>query len=206
MLNSRRSERFTLPTPVDATAGLLPVTLIDVSRSGFKVHHQEPLPKGTVFTLRFRWGTSFARVQCTAMWTTVHRLARSTAERPTLSSGLRIESLDPAAERIVSSILGSIPGAIPGAITGAADEVKELAVEPYLFCELVAGSWKQHRTTRRDQPGEGFTVSANEEPAQVERLCSAYASGDSETRKLIRTLAALSIKKQGDDAARTMNA
>lgn len=193
MLNNRRSERFTLPTPIDATAGTLPVTLIDVSRSGFKVHHHEALPKGAAFTLRFRWGSSFVRVSCTAMWTTMHRLARTTSERPTLASGLRIESLDAATERVLAAIVGT------------AEDVPEIEAEPYLFCELVAGAWKQRRTTRRDQPGEGFTVSVNEERAQVERLCAAYASGDGETRKLIRTLAALSIKSQGDDAARTMS-
>lgn len=191
MLVNRRSERFTLPTAIDATAGILPVSLIDVSRSGFKVHHQDQLPpKGETFTLRFRWNGSFVRAQCTAMWTTVQRIARTTTERPTLASGLKIESIDTVSQKTFDALLATFD---------------EKAAEPYLFCELVNGAWQQRRTTRRDQPGEGFTVSINEEPAQVERLCTAYASGDGETRKLIRTLAALSIKSQSDDgAARTM--
>lgn len=181
MLNNRRSERFTLPTAIDAMAGTLPVSLADVSRSGFKVHHQEHLPaKGVVFTLRFRWNGSYVRVQCSTMWTTVYRLARTVSERPTLASGIRIESMDDATVALLEALIASVEG------------------PPYLFCELVAGTWRQQRTSRHDQPGEGFTVSANEEAAQVERLCSAYASGDGETRKLIRTLAALSIKKQGE--------
>lgn len=193
MLVHRRSERFTLPTAIDATAGTLPVSLIDVSRSGFKVHHQEQLPpKGETFTLRFRWNGSFVRVQCTTMWTTVQRIARTTTERPTLASGLKVEAIDTVSQKAFEALL-------------AAFDEKPAAAEPYLFCELVNGAWQQRRTTRRDQPGEGFTVSINEEPSQVERLCSAYANGDGETRKLIRTLAALSIKSQTDDgAARTM--
>ncbi len=189
MLQNRHFERFRFSSPIEATAGTVVVQLVDVSRTGFKVHHQEAMPpKGEPFTLRFRWNGSVARLQCVTMWTMIHRLARSMSERPTLSSGLRIEAVDASSEGLLDAMIASLSGSA----------VDAPAVEPYLFCEFANGSWKQIRTARRDQPGEGFTVSAGEDAAQVARLCSAYASGDGETRKLIRTLAALSIKSQSD--------
>lgn len=186
MPHVRRMERFVLPSPVEATAGAISITLLDVSLNGFKVQHQEQLPpKGEPFTLRFRWNGKPLRLECSTMWTTIHRFARTTSERPTLASGLRIESADASWDRLFETIIASL----------ACDG------DPYLFCELVDGTWRQQRTSRREQPGEGFTVSATEEAAQVQRLCAAYASGDGETRKLIRTLAALSLKSQAEDAA-----
>jgi hypothetical protein len=184
MLQNRRFERVQLPDPVDATAGTICVVLVDVSPTGFKVHHQEQLPpKGEPFALHFAWNGEWIRVQCVTAWTTIHRFARSTSERPTLSSGLRIERADADSERSLAAMITS------------------LTASPYLFCELVGGAWKQSRTSRRDQPGEGFTLSAAEDTAQIEKLCTAYASGDGETRKLIRTLAALSIKSRADSTA-----
>lgn len=187
MSQNRHFERYPFASPIEATAGTTSVLLVDVSRSGFKVRHHDHLPpKGEPFTLRFRWNSVTARLQCTVIWTTTHRLARSASERPTLSSGLRIEAADASSESLLDAMIASL---------------SESADSPYLFCELADGSWRQTRTSRRDQPGEGFTVSAGEDAAQIARLCAAYASGDFETRKLIRTLAALSIKSQADDSA-----
>ena len=182
MLQNRRFDRFQLAKPIDATAGVTAVALMDVSMTGFKVHHHDPLPpKGEPFTLRFRWNMATISMQCVTIWTTIHRLARTTDERPTLSSGLRIENVDAVTEKVLAMMITSLGE------NGASGD------DPYLYCELVNGAWQQRRTSRREQPGEGFTVAAHEDATQVERLCAAYASGDGETRKLIRTMAALSI-------------
>lgn len=166
MPDNRSADRLRLPTPLEATAGTIAVLLIDVSRTGFKVHHQERLPPR--FTLRFRG----AAVECSTVWTAALR-------PPTLSSGLRIEKLDATSERAIAALLSP---------------------DPYLFCELVNGAWRHHPTSRRDHQGDGFTLSSAEDRTHVDRLCAAYASGDAETRKLIRTLAALSIKSSGEGA------
>ena len=166
MVDHRRAERLRLPTPLEATAGTIAVLLIDVSFTGFKIHHEAKLPPR--FTLRFRG----AAIECSTVWTTNLR-------PPTLSSGLRIEKMDAASERALAALLSP---------------------DPYLFCEFVNGAWQHRPTSRRDHPPEGFTLSAAEDRAHVDRLCAAYASGDADTRKLIRTLAALSIKATGEGA------
>ena len=127
------------------------------------------------------------------MWTAIHELPKTTSARPVLSSGLRLEPL--------TGESANAFGRMVAHFRNAGDATRPEAQLHYLFCELVNGAWKQTKTFRREQPAEGFTVSASEDMAQVERLCAAYAGGDSETRKLIRTLAALSIKKQNGAAA-----
>lgn len=181
MLN-RRIERVQLPSPVDATAGSIPVVLVDASRTGFKVHHRDTLPpKGERFLLRFHSNGAEIRVQCVTAWTTIHRFATTTAARPTFASGLQIQDADAASMEQLEAMIERLQS------EGVRNET------PYLHCELIDSKWTRRRTAMREQPTEGFTVSASEDAAQVERLCSAYASGDGETRKLIRTLAALSL-------------
>jgi len=45
------------------------------------------------------------------------------------------------------------------------------------------------------QPMNGFTVSASESDESLSLLCEAYEAGNIEARRLIRTMAELSISK-----------
>jgi hypothetical protein len=194
MLDNRRSDRITLPQPIEARVGGVLALLIDLSQGGLQVHHSEPLPpRGERVTLHFTWNGTRIELATVIMWTAIHELPKTTSARPVLSSGLRIELSNGEPANAFGRMLAHFRDAREGA--------KPDPPAHYLFCELVNGAWKQMRTFRREQPAEGFTVSASEDMAQVERLCAAYAGGDSETRKLIRTLAALSIKKQNGTAA-----
>lgn len=194
MLDNRRSNRITLPQPIEARVGGVSALLVDLSQGGVQVRHSEPLPpRGERVQLCFTWGGSAVQLPAVIMWTAIHELPKTTSARPVLTSGLRLEL--PAGEaangfsRMVAHLRGSGEGTKPDSSMH------------YLFCELVNGAWKQTKTLRREQPAEGFTVSSTEDATQVERLCAAYAGGDFETRKLIRTLAALSIKKQSGTSA-----
>ena len=187
MLESRRFQRVKLPRPIEAKIGAAAVSLIDISLTGLQVHHQEPLPpRDQRCVLRFAWNGKPIQLECVVIWSAIHKLARSASERPTLSTGLRVDSEHPAFAEMVAHFLDG--------------KAETTTSHRFLFCELVRGSWKQVRTSSREQPPDGFTVSVDEDAAQVARLCSAYANGDAETRKLIRTLAALSINRQESTA------
>jgi hypothetical protein len=54
-------------------------------------------------------------------------------------------------------------------------------------------TWKKKRTHDPGQPAEGFTVSADEDQAQIQMLCDAYEKSDSDGRKMIQLFAQLSI-------------
>jgi len=54
-------------------------------------------------------------------------------------------------------------------------------------------NWKKKRTHDPGQPAEGFTVSADEDQAQIQMLCDAYEKSDRDGRKMIQLFAQLSI-------------
>jgi hypothetical protein len=54
-------------------------------------------------------------------------------------------------------------------------------------------TWKKKRTHDPGQPPDGFTVSADEDQAQIQMLCEAYEKSDGEGRKMIQLFAQLSI-------------
>ena len=59
----------------------------------------------------------------------------------------------------------------------------------YICYALDNGSWRRKRTHDPGQPMEGFTISANEDHAQVELLCQAYRQCDRDSRRLIQLCA-----------------
>jgi len=56
--------------------------------------------------------------------------------------------------------------------------------------------WTRIWTLDPSQPDEGFTVSANESPDQIELLCKLYRDGDRQTRDMIRLLSATSLENR----------
>ena len=75
----------------------------------------------------------------------------------------------------------------------------------YVRCELVDGAWRRTATNRPEQPANGFTVSAEEERDQVELLCQTFESADAAGRKLIQTMAEMSISKSEGVPTRRYN-
>ncbi len=68
----------------------------------------------------------------------------------------------------------------------------------YICYGLEHTSWRRKRTHDPGQPMEGFTISANEDHAQVELLCEAYLKSDRDGRRLIQLCAQLSLLEQDD--------
>lgn len=65
--------------------------------------------------------------------------------------------------------------------------------EPFLRCRLQAGRWTRDTTTSREQPPDGFTISAAESEDQVTLLQLAYEESDEDGRHALREFAAVSL-------------
>lgn len=65
--------------------------------------------------------------------------------------------------------------------------------EMFLRCQLNAGRWTREITTRREQPPDGFTISAAENEDQVTLLQLAYEESDEDGRHALREFAAVSL-------------
>ena len=66
----------------------------------------------------------------------------------------------------------------------------------YIRYQLDRNMWRKKRTTSPEQPDDGFTVSAGEDLAEIERLCEAYRKADDQGREFIRLLANLSLSEE----------
>lgn len=192
MEEHRRFQRVKLLRPIDGRVGVAGVQIVDVSRVGLQVRHEGTLPeKGAACIAMFEWNGTAIRLECSVAWTALHRAARSADEKTIYSTGLRIE---PADEKSTSQWYRLFEAIARGHEAPSAPRpgAKSLASE-FVVCELVGSEWRQRRTSVKEQPAHGFTVSASEDAVQVQRLCAAYLAADAETRKLIRSLSALSI-------------
>jgi hypothetical protein len=65
--------------------------------------------------------------------------------------------------------------------------------EPFLRCRLNAGVWTREITASREQPPDGFTISAAETDDQVTLLQLAYEEADDDERNALREFAAVSL-------------
>ena len=65
--------------------------------------------------------------------------------------------------------------------------------EPFLRCRLNAGVWTREITASREQPPDGFTISAAETEDQVTLLQLAYEESDEDERNALREFAAVSL-------------
>lgn len=65
--------------------------------------------------------------------------------------------------------------------------------EPLLRCRLTSRSWTREITSEREQPSDGFTISAAETEDQVTLLQLAYEESDDEGRNALRAFAAASL-------------
>ncbi|HEX6100274.1 MAG TPA: hypothetical protein VF432_28425 [Thermoanaerobaculia bacterium] len=65
--------------------------------------------------------------------------------------------------------------------------------QTFLRCQLGGDGWSREATAVRDQPRDGFTISASETADQIQLLQLAYEESDEPERQLLREFAAASL-------------
>ena len=96
----RQFQRVTLPQPIRAFVGPVPVYVVDASISGLRVLHQAALPNvGTLCRLMFHWDIGPITVDCEVVHTMVQRRASVAGEKNTLTTGLRVLAADRQSEQ-----------------------------------------------------------------------------------------------------------
>ncbi len=154
--------------------------------------------------LHFDWQGHSVTLQCSLVRTVLFKEAKTAYDKPLYHSGLRIDSAEFSSDlslremisHFVALALDEQKANARGIPPNAAQSFQTGKGSSFIRCDFFAkGRWTKTKTTASDQPREGFTISAEEEPEEIDRLCNAYEVGDHEGRKLIRTLAAMSISK-----------
>jgi hypothetical protein len=198
----RKYDRVTLLKPLPAKVGNVRVFVMELGVSGMQIAHQAALPRvGQRFAIEFEWEARRLKFECEVVRNDLHKLAKSENEKSTYHAGVHIVSATGDSAVLLRKIVGEhVERALDeqranarGVPAKAAHAFQTGKARDFVRCQLVNGEWRKSTTTRSEQPENGFTVSGEEDPAQVEMLCEAYASGDESTRKMIRMMSEASI-------------
>lgn len=200
----RQYGRIDLEQPLRGFLDEFPVRVIEVSVTGMRVEHDVRIVPAATRKIRVDLQGKTLQFGCVVARSTIVHLARTPLEKSSYHSGIRI--LDPVgesetylrdfiAERVVRALEEQKANArgIPPPLShltfqvGKGDRLRR--------CELVDGAWKKTDTTSRQQPANGFTVSAELEMETVDLLCTTFENTSEEGRRLTQMLAELSINK-----------
>jgi hypothetical protein len=200
----RRHQRITLPQPLRGTIGPVRIFVVDVSLGGVRIAHQEPLPKvGGSCTIRFEGNAGTIVLPCMVVRTVVFREGKSAGDRAVHHTGLQIVAeerwaVQPLRDLIayyVERALDEQKANARGIPATAALSFQTGKAGEYVRFEFSGGSWRRTPTKEARQPLNGFTVSAAESDEHMAMLCEAYEAGNIDSRKMLRTMAELSISK-----------
>ncbi|HWW61156.1 MAG TPA: PilZ domain-containing protein [Thermoanaerobaculia bacterium] len=200
----RRYGRIVLDTPLTGRFGEVPIRILDISLSGFRIAHESLLSAGHGYPFWADWDGKRMALDCRVVRTNVWRLAKAIGERSIYHSGLEIthaidDSYDVLRELITHKVMRALDeqrANAHGIPPFAAHMHQEGKSDLYRRCEYVDGVWRKRETIRPEQPPSGFTVSIDVTPNHLEMLCSTWEQSNAEGRRLTRLLAELSVSKK----------
>jgi hypothetical protein len=189
-----------LAKPIPATFGGEPVMVLDIGPSGALLSGQGGYPLGFEQELAFR--DRRGNVSVRALVTGVEDHGES-PQRDLLvrfrerGDGLT-EFIDSYQQQIHRAEVANADGDIAHNVIDGDRMLSDLgsaarANEPYLRCRMRNGAWTREITRERDQPPDGFTISAAEADEQVSLLQLAYEESDDDGRNALREFAAVSL-------------
>lgn len=200
----RKVSRVKLTQPLAGRAGTARIFLVDASIEGIRVAHQAALPPVLhKIHCSFQWQGHPIELECEVIHNTIFKLAKGSGEKSIYHAGLRIIEADAASRANLKTLISDcVARALDeqkanarGVPATAAHSFQTGKGNDFIRCELVDGTWRRTSTNRPEQPANGFTISAEEDREQIEMLCQTYETADAAGKKLIRTLAEMSISK-----------
>lgn len=196
MIDERREfQRLHLTKPIDGWFGDFSILIVEVSASGAKIVHDDPIPHAARGLLRFSWRGNDVEIlsqitRSEGARSGVHFLDSNAALREMIANSanevLRAQQANAQGDRARNKVGDET-------LTAASAGVR--AASGFLQYHLTPNGWKCHRALLPDQPDDGFTVSANESQEQIDLLCSTYESGDAEAKRMTRMIAEVSVTR-----------
>lgn len=196
--DERRSfQRLVLTKPLDGWFGDWSVSLADVSATGALIDSDENIPVDARGILRFFWQGEEIEITADTVRASEGRCGLRFAEQhERLNQFIAASALDLLRAQEANA-LGAREDNRIGDETLTAASSQALRSSTFVTYTWRDGAWKRRSSLLPDQPPDGFTVSASEDPEQIEMLCRTYADGDAEARRLTRLLAELSVAASG---------
>lgn len=199
----RRYGRVRLESPLAATFAGTRARVLEISVSGILIAHEGKITPGSTHDLLIDWDGAKLDFSCRVARSTLWRLAKAAGEKSVYHSGLKImeaggESSKHLRELLADRIIRALEeqkANARGIPPLAAYMYQPGKGELYRRCELIDGTWRKSETIRSTQPPNGFTISADVDPAHVDMLCHTWEMTTPEGRRLTQMLAELSISK-----------
>jgi hypothetical protein len=184
-------QRLTLTEPVDGWFGDFAVRLVDVSATGALVEYDDPIPDDARALLRFYWRGREIEI----LSETARTLERRSGLKFLEDDETLLQVIAESATELLLALEANAGGNRAANIVGDETLTSAWARPASGFVRWIynAGQWRSELASTSDQPADGFTIAAGEADDQVELLCTTYASGDTEARRLTRMLAELSV-------------
>jgi hypothetical protein len=197
--------RIHLEAKLRGSVDAVPVYVTEVSVTGVRVLHESRFPTkpGGMHQLWFDWNEHTLRFGVELIRTTIAKLAKRTGEKSLYDSGMRFVNGDAESDKLLRDLIahyvvrslneqianarGIPPLAAYSHQTGKGNRLRR--------CEWINGVWRKAETFDSQQPEEGFTISADLDPEQVDILCQTWEVVGPEGRRLTQLLAQLSISK-----------
>lgn len=202
----RRFQRITLTQPMVSKVGDVSAYIVDISISGARIVHQNPLPGQAEMRLSFEWQGRPMRFVCKIIGT--ERTERKTryGTQVLFYSGLTFSRDLGDSSSVLKEMIGHyVEKALDEQLSNARG-VPPIAANSYQagrkmsgYLEFVLksdGTWARSIIDEPKQPKTGFTISTEESEEQIAMLCASYAEGDGEVRELIQRMAQLSISSE----------
>ena len=201
----RRSvQRVKLPEPLRGSSGNARVFVIDISLRGLKIAHQEVLGRvDDVCPIRFEWNGRSIEMSAAIRRTEVRRAASRPGEKTLYNSGMEITKISPYSaaalreliEYHISRAIDEQKANARGVPPTAASSFQTGSGSDFVRHELIAGQWREAKTSDPRQPPNGFTISASTTHAEVQMLRETFAAGDTSTRRMIQEMSKMSVSR-----------
>lgn len=199
----RQYQRISLPQPMSSMVGDVSAYILDISLTGARVVHQNPLPAGADLRLEFQWQGRPLKFVCEIIGTEQSERQTRYGAQTLYYTGLTfIRDLGDSTSVLKQVIGHYVELALDEQLSNARG-IPARAATSYQagrkhsgYVELVLkpdGSWSRTPVKTPTQPRNGFTISSEESEEQIAMLCASYAEGDQEARELIQQMAQLSI-------------
>lgn len=206
--NRRRVQRIRFVAPLSGAVGSTDVTIVDLSLTGAGIEHRGVFQVGARIVLSFVWEGERVKLPCTVLRSRLVGFAGGADKATLYQSGLLFE---PDSTRPVRQLIENrVERALEEQRANARGEalpprpVPECAKRElgYVCYRLEASRWRRAKTRNPEQPAEGFTVCASEDPDQLDLLCSVYERCNPTMRNMIRILAKISVSEESRESYR----
>lgn len=193
----RRLQRVKLSEPLPGRIGPQRVYIIDVSRDGVRVAHQESVGEhGQRNTIEFDWDGRHVALDCRLTYSELQR-------RNVFYSGFAIVSTPNGSESTLRELIAwHVERALDeqkanarGIPAMAANSFQTGRARDFVRHVFSAGRWHEVQTTDTKQPMSGFTLGSDQTAREVAMLRGAWESGDAAARHVIQKMAELSISR-----------